>query len=347
MRIMDATLFPYRLKLKQPWVTARGSIDHREGWLVCVRGESGAAGWGDCAPLPDAGSENHDQCEQVLLDFVPRMRQHEATKLLEGVERLTPAARSGVETALLDLQAREQGISLADFISKQRRSTLRINAACGQLNDSSAACVTESVERGYDVVKLKVGLSSPEQEVQYLSRLVEQTVSGVRFRLDANGAWNMQQARDFIQAVKGLPVESLEEPLADPVSSRLETLQGLAPFPLALDESLGTDSSWLFMPSLPVKRVVLKPSVLGGPLLTMAWAEKAYAVGAEVVITSALESAVGVAMASQVAAALEHDAVHGLATGDWLESDVATVPRASAGTMAIVEGNGIGVNELV
>jgi L-alanine-DL-glutamate epimerase-like enolase superfamily enzyme len=38
--------------LRASWQTAAGSFSEREGWLLRLDSDSGASGYGDCAPLP-------------------------------------------------------------------------------------------------------------------------------------------------------------------------------------------------------------------------------------------------------------------------------------------------------
>ncbi|MES9937836.1 MAG: o-succinylbenzoate synthase [Sedimenticola sp.] len=341
---MDATVHPYRLKFKRPWISARSHLGYREGWLLALHGPPGVVGWGDCAPLPEAGTESAAVSEQLLKDFIPRVVGRPVGQLLDELQGLPPAARSAVETALLDLQARQEGVSLASLIDRQRRGLLKVNAACGSLDGDASVCLDEAMKTGFGLVKFKVGAGSLRQEVALLERLASQAGGQLLFRLDANGAWDLNRATEFISAVDGLPVESIEEPLAQPDGVSLQSLQERAPFPLALDESLVKLVDPDAMSSLPVKRIVLKPTVVGGPLATLAWAERARAVGAEVVITSTLESVVGVSMAAQVASALEQDMVHGLCTGEWFETDVAQPPVVRAGVMTLPSGSGLGID---
>ncbi len=163
----------------------------------------------------------------------------------------------------------------------------------------------------------------------------------LRLRLDANRAWPLVAARRFVAACAGLPIDGLEEPLADPDPASLASLQAAAAFPLAIDESTHLlDATFFRHP--PVRRLVLKPARHGGLLASTELALRARASGLEVIITSALESACGIATLAHLAATVAPDAVHGLATGDWLVSDTGLPPRIVAARMQLPTGNGIG-----
>jgi L-alanine-DL-glutamate epimerase-like enolase superfamily enzyme len=93
---------------------------------------------------------------------------------------------------------------------------------------------------------------------------------------------------------------------------------------------------------LPVRRLVLKPGVLGGPLATRRLAQAAAAAGIEVVLTSLVESAAGLWPAVQLAATLPAPVAHGLATSAWLAGDLGAPPEVRLGAIALPSGAGSG-----
>ena len=60
-------------------------------------------------------------------------------------------------------------------------------------------------------------------------------------------------------------------------------------------------------------------------------------------VTSVVDSAIGVAAAAQLAAALGGTQAHGLATGAWLAADVAAPLPIENGMLKLPEGAGLGV----
>jgi len=167
----------------------------------------------------------------------------------------------------------------------------------------------------------------------------------VRLCLDANGAWDADQAEMMIALLNRLPVESLEEPLRRSDDALLAALQAGARFPLALDESL-VQRRPLTAGRLPVRRLVLKPGVIGGLRPTLALARQAQAAGREVVLTSLIESAAGLWASAQLAAAIEAvpaaPLAHGLATAHWLARDLGRPPLVRTGRLRLsaIPGSG-------
>jgi len=92
----------------------------------------------------------------------------------------------------------------------------------------------------------------------------------------------------------------------------------------------------------PVRRVVLKPMVQGGLVPALALARRAREAGVECVVTTTVDSAVGVTAALHLAAAVANDLAHGLATSAWLESDVGNPPQPTGGVLRLADRPGLG-----
>ncbi len=343
MKVERVDLRPYQLPLRRPWRTAQGTLRDRRGWLVRLDA-AGASGYGDCAPLPGAGTETPAVAGAALAACQGRLTGLDlaaAAGALDVCCGASPAARCGLHTALLDLQARLAGVPLRVMFGPAR-DRVSVNAALGALDDRAPARAAAAVQAGYTVLKLKVGVGPVATEVELVHALAAEQPQGIALRLDANRAWTPGAAQAFLAAVRELPIEALEEPLREPDPARLRALQATCGFALALDESAG---AWLQpggLASFPVARLVIKPAVLGGLDRGARLAARAAAAGIEVVLTSLLESAAGIWPALQLAAAVPGSLAHGLATSDWLAADLGAPPVASRGTVALPAASGSG-----
>jgi o-succinylbenzoate synthase len=340
----------YQLPLKNPWSSAHGQFQIRYGWLIIARTGT-AIGYGDCAPLPAAGTESFKQAWQRLRYWRWCAHHCSVENLLEqltaALPSRSPAADCAVETALLDLQARQHGCSLRQLLSPNVVDVIPVNAALGPLSPTIPEQITTLLNQGYRVLKFKLGLAPAVTEFIKLRRLVVGLPQDVSLRLDVNQAWNFETALIFITALQktfcancdNRPlsswIESIEEPLIQATDTHLARLQTLANFPLAIDESLlQTSRQWPINPAtIPVKRLVLKPSVIGGLRPTFALACRAITIGREVVLTSLIESAAGLWSTAQLTAAIigfkpQYPALaHGLSTATWLAQDLGVAPQ--------------------
>ena len=298
---------PYRLRLVRPLRTAHGVREVREGFLVFAY-EDGLVGRGDAAPLPEMGTESLAECLAQL--------QGARFDALPGA----PAARCGLTQALLDLQAQRAAVPLARLL--EREAPLRVPASALLSADTIPELAREAQRAeadGFGTLKLKVGL-----EDDYARAAVVRDAAGpeVRLRLDANGAWDAATASRKLRELAPLGIELCEQPTPD--------LRGLgaSPVPLAADEMVATD------PEGAMERariLVLKPMLLGGLMPALALARRAHERGLQVIVTTSLESAVGRAGASHLAAAvlaLGPQPAAGIATGRLLAEDAGNDPFA-------------------
>jgi o-succinylbenzoate synthase len=339
---------PYRLPLRRPWQSARGLIRERQGWLVTAE-SNGRSGFGDCAPLIEAGTESAADADQSLWRWqerLPGLRIDSALDLLTARSPAAPAARYALECALLDLESRLAGVPMRRWIAGPGAASvpdwIGANAMLGPSVTVSEEAVAEAIGAGYRILKVKVGCADPDLEVARLARLAQGLPSGLSLRLDANGAWDQEAAERVIAALNGLPVESLEEPLTRPDPAGLTKLQALASFPLALDESLASWIPGLGRVCFPVRRAVIKPAVIGGVGATLRLAQRLRGLGIEVVLTGLVDSAAGIWATAQVAAALDSPIPHGLATSDWLAQDLGTPPLPMGGRIQLPDEPGSG-----
>jgi len=346
MSIGQARLLPYALPLLKQW---RGS-DHRfmtrQGWWLELEDSAGTIGYGDCAPLPTHGTKTGPVACATLVSALTDLTGSTPEQALEQLPNTQsfPSSRCALESALLDLTAKHQELPLHRWLNPRSNPRVLVNAMIGTLNTEIGDSARTALNQGYTTLKLKVGIADTQQEIKQLQLLCDTLPQGVQLRLDANQAWNLTTARSFISQLEGLPIESLEEPLAHPGIGTLKQLQGETAITLALDETVAQLALDDLSQLLPLRRIVLKPMVLGGPLTTLRIGQRAQELGIEAVVTTSVDSAAGVWAATQLAAALDEPAAlcHGLGTGEWLQQDLGPGPEIHNGTITIPATPGLG-----
>jgi len=162
-------------------------------------------------------------------------------------------------------------------------------------------------------------------------------------RIDANGAWSDAEAEQALARLSAFDLEYVEEPLAD--GSRLAALRARTRVPLALEAAAqGAPALERALAERAADVLVLKPALVGGPRRAAALAGRARAAGLAVVVTSSLDSALGIAAALQLAATLPDPApACGLATGELLAFDLARL-CAENGALALPRRPGLGID---
>ena len=287
MRLVDVHVRPYSLRLKRAWRAAATTLGRRRGMLLGVVGSDGTTGWGDCAPLPSSGEQGHARAFDAVDEAARTLRGLTLEAAFSKLDAINCAeARWAVETALLDAFTRRRNISLRQALSRSAVDTISVNVALGPLDPECVVRAEAAVAQGFSIAKIKVGISDVDEERRMLCELAARTGGKLRLRLDANRAWSDGDAQKLLAGVADLPIDGVEEPLADPSLLGLRNLQMQVPFALAVDEFLFEIGAEALLAQRAVRRLVLKPARIGGFSATLRLAECAKAAGMEVVLTS-------------------------------------------------------------
>lgn len=167
-------------------------------------------------------------------------------------------------------------------------------------------------------------------------RAVRELVGGsVRVRIDANGHWSLAEAHAALTQLAAFDLEYAEQPVADVEDlARLRELLGASgvPVPIAADESIRKAEDPLRVARLGAADVIIvKAQPLGGIRRAC---EVVAASGLPAVVSSALDTAVGIALGARLAAALSTlDHACGLGTGAFFDRDVARVGAVTTGSL--------------
>ncbi len=233
-------------------------------------------------------------------------------------------AHGAAELALLDLKSRHRGQAQAEVLADGGpvADSVELNALVQSAEEAAAA-----VADGYGTVKLKVGARDLDDDVAAVAAVREAVGDSPRLRLDANGAWDLEQAVDALARLEEFDIEYVEEPT--PSLEALTQVARRSPISVAVDESLE-------QPEAPipdeVSVVVVKPMALGGPRTAFAAACRWIEQGRRVIVTNYFDSAIGQHAALSVAAALPGlPQVHGAITPALFTGDVADLPPIADG----------------
>lgn len=227
---------------------------------------------------------------------------------LAGVPPRLACLRAALAAALADLGAGKR---------PEGRASLPV-AALLPAGRGALAAAGPRAEAGFRTFKWKVGVGDINDELSLLDDLFAALPAGSRVRLDANGAWDRRSTERWLEKCAGRPVEFVEQPIARDRRGADDLLLGLAgdyPTPIALDESLGGDGDiarWIGAGWRGI--YVVKPALVGDPVAAMGRLAAAHA---DVVFSSALETAVGARAALRTAFGWAAEKPRALGFGVW------------------------------
>jgi len=207
------------------------------------------------------------------------------------------------------------------------RDVIPVNATLPAVDPSEIDAVLDRFG-ATRTVKLKVAERGQTlaDDVARVRAVRERLGPAGRIRVDANGGWNVDEAEHAAHALAPFDLEYLEQPCAT-VPELAELRQRLRDWqlPIAADESVRKAADPLAVVAAgAADLLVVKAAPLGG--ITAALGIVA-ASGLPAVVSSALDTSVGLAMGARLAAALpDLDYDCGLGTAALLAADVSAHP---------------------
>jgi o-succinylbenzoate synthase len=214
------------------------------------------------------------------------------------------------------------------FLPPAAPAHIRVNATLPSVDADSVAEVLARFP-GCRTVKVKVAEAGQElsDDVARVSRVRDFLGPDGRVRVDANGAWNLDEAEHAIHALAEFDLEYVEQPCAtiDELAQIRKRVKYMG-IPIAADESVRKEEDPVAVARAKAADIlVLKSQPLGGIERTLEIVEEA---ALPIVISSALDTSVGLSMGAYLAASipggLSYDC--GLGTAALLAADITDSP---------------------
>jgi len=334
-----------RLRLTTPLVASYGVVTERELVAVSLGDGDGAVGFGEAAPLSAYDGVSVSRVERALERYRPILAAARAATL-NGAELLEacrqadplPEALAAIDLALWDRAAKRAGRPVCELLVDAPALHVPVNATISALERSTAAkAAAAAAEAGFGCVKVKVGAGDDAGRVASVRAAAGPRVA---LRLDANGAWTVEQAVRAIESLSPVGLELVEEPVHG--LAAVSEVRARVPTRVAIDETAAEHGA---LTAGVADAVCLKISRCGGISALLASAALVRSSGAEPYLSSTLDGPLGVAAALHAAAALAARGPLppcGLATLGMFEG-MADVLAPRLGEIAVPTEPGLGV----
>jgi o-succinylbenzoate synthase len=356
MRIEQAELVPFALPFREPYVTARGTLERREIVLVRLRTDAGAEGLGEAVPLALRGGDDRARVERRLGRAARRLAGADVSDfggeepLRAAIDafihaaagrRLPAAAAAGLEMALFDLAGKAAGVPLWRLLGAEAVAPVRCNAtlAAGRPEDVAASTAAWAAQ-GFRSFKLKLGVGD---DLRQVAAVREALGPEARIRVDANASWSRDDAISILRSLEPLGVELAEQPV-----ERLRDMAAVSDatgIPIAADESVANaKQAERAVRARACRLATVKLAKAGG-----IGGAAAIAKHLPVYLSSALDGPVGIATAAHAAQAIYRDSpdpglAHGLATQLLFAEGIASrACELRDGALRLPDAPGLGV----
>ncbi|CAI8204553.1 MAG: D-Ala-D/L-Ala epimerase [Bacteroidia bacterium] len=334
------SLQKHELKFKVPAKTSRNTFTTRTIFLITLNDiQIGKQGIGEASPL-----------SLLSLDDVPNYQLILEKKLDEfcqvgSLDQLSleayPSIRFGIETALLNMSADSEGVIFnSDFTA--RKKAIPVNGLVW-MNDSPTMYkeAIEKIQAGFNVIKIKVGALDFDEECRLLEKIRKQfSAFKITLRVDANGAFDAEDALEKLNELKRFELHSIEQPIAAGQWDWMQKICAESPVDIALDEELiGVnvfEQADKMIKHIKPSYLILKPNLIGGLSISDQWITFAHKHHVGWWATSALESNVGLNAIAQWVSTYQNPLHQGLGTGSLFSNNFSSRLKMEEGHMRYV-----------
>ena len=297
-----AQVYRWQIPMDAGVVLRERRLKTRDGLFVHLS-ENGREGWGEVAPLPGFSLETLADAQDAVMAWVDAWLAGQ-----ESAWPSQPSAAFGLSCALAELQ--DTLPQAADY---------RAAPLC--TGDPDELFTALAAMPGEKVAKVKVGLYEAVRDGMVVNLLLE-AIPDLRLRLDANRAWTPLKAQQFAKYVNPdyrARIAFIEEPCRTRDDSRAFAQEtGIA---IAWDESL-READFRFAAEPGLSAVVIKPMLTGSLERVRDRVAAAHALGLTAVISSSIESSLGLTQLARIAAWLTPQTIPGLDTLNLMQTQL-------------------------
>ncbi|WP_293874203.1 o-succinylbenzoate synthase [Flavobacterium sp.] len=332
---MKATYFKYILHFKKASGTSRGILTDKETWFIILEKE-GKKGIGECGILRGLSIDDRPDYEEKLQWICKNIHLGEQKLWEELVE--FPSLQFGIEMAFLSLKSENTFILFPSDFTENTES-ISINGLVWMGDETFMKTqIEDKIAQGFRCIKLKIGAIDFDKELAIL-RFIRSNFDEkmIEIRVDANGAFNSNDALFKIKQLSGFKLHSIEQPIKKNLTDTMSVLCKNTTIPIALDEELigvfSKEEKENLLQKISPQYIVLKPSFIGGFRGTLQWISLAEKLNIGWWITSALESNVGLNAIAQFTFMQNNLMPQGLGTGSLYSNNFECPLLVSAGQL--------------
>lgn len=282
-KTLQLKVHPLHIPLRTTFKQASSTRNLGESiWCEAHRGD--LIGYGEGCPRIYVTNETVETglvwLNERLSEFSSKCNSLAALKIWIADNRTVvdqhPAAFCAIETALLDLFAREKGQNVEALLGlTPPQSIYQYTAVLGDSSEEKFKALTQRyLSMGFTDFKVKINgqLTEDQQKLKNIRLLCQKNeVVNYRIRLDANNLWAAQTniAIDYLAQLEG-PFLGIEEPIAPKNYSALSQISESLNMPVILDESLCNLTDLANLNKVSGQFIAnLKVSRIGGVLRTL------------------------------------------------------------------------------
>ncbi|HCW23573.1 MAG TPA: dipeptide epimerase [Lachnospiraceae bacterium] len=312
MKITAVRLYTMDVPLRVPFRTALRTVNAVSDIVVKVETDTDAAGWGEAPPTAVITGDTKGAIIGAIRDQIaPAITGMEVDALEPLLLKIqscivhNTSAKAAVDMAVYDLYGQLLNVPVYKMLGAARSEIVTDITISVNDPDVMAKDAINAKERGYDTLKVKVGVN-PDLDTARLFAVRQAVGEDLRIRIDANQAWTPHQALRILDAMqeKGLNLELVEQPVKAADLAGLAEVTKNSPVPVLADEAVFSPQDAVKIMQMHAADMVnIKLMKCGGIYNALQIAEAARVYGCECMLGCMLEAKISVNAAVELACA--------------------------------------------
>lgn len=230
------------IPLATPFITALRRVENVEFVRVILTCDSGLIGIGE-APATKAitGEDIYDIMNSVWKIEANLMHQEleEVLLIIHANCEIGSSAKAALDMAVVSLLAQEKNQSLFEYFGATQPQqlktdiTISFKAVYEMIEDARLA-----LSQGMDILKIK--LASDIEHAINTTKSIASLFPDAKLIIDANQAWDLEKSLKYIDAMKDIKLELIEQPVDAKDIEGLKKITEYSQIPILADEAVFT-----------------------------------------------------------------------------------------------------------
>jgi len=305
MKIISITTSIEKIPLKTPFITALRRVENVEFVRVKVETFNTFSAFGEAPSTMAITGENLEiivnsinSVKNKLISLNPKT----ALKILHE-SNIGSSAKASLDMAFISLLAQEKKLSLHEYFGASEKMkivtdiTISLNDTKKMLQDSR-----DALQNGHNILKIK--LAKDINHAIKTTKTIAKEVPNAKLLIDANQAWSLEDSLLYVNAMKDVKIELIEQPVKADQLNALKTITNATNIPILADESAFTLSDVKkIVESKSADMINIKLMKCGGVTKAIEILEYAREMKISCMLGSMLEGPISIEVANELAMA--------------------------------------------
>ena len=313
----------FNIQLDFPLENSKKIYDNREGYVIKLYLDD-YCGYGEASPLPLFSKESFDQVVWALEELKKALKKdfnysnNELFDLFNIYTSKTPSLHFALDIALYDILSQKSKIPISKYIEKDALDIINFSSIYnGSINNNSG------------VIKVKFGLNDIDIDLNRFDKIASSLPNSTIYRIDANGAYDIDDATYLCNKIRKHNIQYIEEPLLNMCDNALISIKNHTDIPIAIDESVINADFCSFIDNKLIDYVVFKASLFGGINKIKNFSNYLFKNNINIILSSALHTQIGNMSNIHIAAFLKLKDMHGLNNYSFFNYDRSLIPYSA------------------